>query len=44
VVMDSGRIVERTTPEKLSQSVHPATRELVEAAERLHAPGVEATV
>jgi peptide/nickel transport system ATP-binding protein len=44
VVMDSGRIVERTTPEKLGESVHPATRELVEAAERLHAPGVEATV
>ena len=44
VVMDSGRIVERTTPEKLGQSVHPATRELVEAGERLHAPGVEATV
>jgi ABC-type dipeptide/oligopeptide/nickel transport system ATPase subunit len=44
VVMDSGRIVERTTPEKLGQSVHPATRELVEASERLHAPGVEATV
>ena len=44
VVMDSGRIVERTTPEKLGQSVHPATLELVEAGERLHAPGVEATV
>jgi peptide/nickel transport system ATP-binding protein len=44
VVMDSGRIVERTTPEKLCQSVHPATRELVEASERLHAPGVEAAV
>ncbi|HZE25160.1 MAG TPA: ABC transporter ATP-binding protein [Blattabacteriaceae bacterium] len=44
VVMDSGRIVERTTPEKLGESVHPATRELVEAGERLHAPGVEATV
>ncbi len=44
VVMDSGRIVERTTPEKLGQSVDPATRELVEAGERLHAPGVEATV
>jgi peptide/nickel transport system ATP-binding protein len=44
VVMDSGRIVERTTPEKLGQSLHPATRELVEAAERLHAPGVEAAV
>jgi len=44
VVMDAGRIVERTTPEQLGQSVHPATRELVEAAERLHAPGVEAAV
>ncbi|HLK08931.1 MAG TPA: ABC transporter ATP-binding protein [Candidatus Angelobacter sp.] len=44
VVMDAGQIVERTTPEKLGQSVHPATRELVEAAERLHAPGVEAAV
>jgi ABC-type glutathione transport system ATPase component len=44
VVMDAGRIVERTTPEKLGQSVHPATRELVEASERLHAPGVEAAV
>lgn len=44
VVMDSGRIIERTTPEKLAESTHPATRELVEAAERLHAPGVEAAV
>jgi ABC-type dipeptide/oligopeptide/nickel transport system ATPase subunit len=44
VVMDAGRIVERTTPEKLAESTHPATRELVEAGERLHAPGVEATV
>ncbi|HSK45676.1 MAG TPA: ABC transporter ATP-binding protein [Candidatus Binatia bacterium] len=44
VVMDEGRIVERTTPEKLGQSAHPATRELVEAGERLHAPGVEAAV
>lgn len=44
VVMDAGRIVERTTPEKLAESTHPATRELVEAAERLHAPGVEAAV
>ena len=44
VVMESGRIVERTTPEKLPESTHPATRELVEAAERLHAPGVEAAV
>jgi len=44
VVMDAGRIVERTTPEKLGESSHPATRELVEASERLHAPGVEAAV
>jgi ABC-type glutathione transport system ATPase component len=44
VVMDAGRIVERTTPEKLGESMHPATRELVEASERLHAPGVEAAV
>jgi ABC-type glutathione transport system ATPase component len=41
VVMDAGRIVERTTPAKLRQSAHPATRVLVEASERLHAPGVE---
>jgi peptide/nickel transport system ATP-binding protein len=44
VVMDAGRIVERTTPEKLGESAHPTTRELVEAGERLHAPGVEAAV
>jgi ABC-type glutathione transport system ATPase component len=44
VVMENGRIVERITPEKLAESTHPATRELVEAAERLHAPGVEAAV
>jgi peptide/nickel transport system ATP-binding protein len=44
VVMDAGRIVERTTPAKLRLSAHPATRVLVEASERLHAPGVEAAV
>ena len=44
VVMDAGRIVERTTPAKLSESTHPATRELVEAAERLHVPGMAAAV
>jgi len=44
VVMDAGRIVERTMPEKLRQSTHPATRVLVEASERLHAPGVETAV
>src|SRR5438270_10469582 len=44
VVMDAGRIAERTTPAKLAESTNPATRELVEASERLHAPGVEAAV
>jgi len=44
VVMDAGPIVERTTPSRLSQSTHPATRVLVEASERLRAPGVEAAV
>jgi ABC-type glutathione transport system ATPase component len=44
IVMEAGRIVERTTPAKLGQSVNPATRELVEASERLHAPGVEGAV
>ncbi|HEY2115240.1 MAG TPA: ABC transporter ATP-binding protein [Candidatus Angelobacter sp.] len=44
IVMEAGRIVERTTPAKLGESTNPATRELVEASERLHAPGVEAAV
>jgi peptide/nickel transport system ATP-binding protein len=44
VVMDAGQIVERTTPAKLRQSAQPATRFLVEASERLHAPGVEAVL
>jgi ABC-type glutathione transport system ATPase component len=44
IVMEAGRIVERTTPAQLAGSTHPATRELVEASERLHAPGVEAAV
>jgi ABC-type glutathione transport system ATPase component len=44
VIMQAGRIVERTTPAKLGQSIHPATRELVDSSERLHTPGVEATV
>ncbi len=44
VVMEAGRIVDRTVPAKLGQSAQPATRELVEASERLHAPGVEAAV
>jgi ABC-type dipeptide/oligopeptide/nickel transport system ATPase subunit len=44
IVMEAGRIVERTTAAKLARSTNPATRELVEASERLHAPGVEAAV
>ncbi|HEV7552485.1 MAG TPA: ATP-binding cassette domain-containing protein, partial [Candidatus Angelobacter sp.] len=44
VVMDSGRIVERTTAARLGLSTHPATRTLLEASEQLHAPGVEAAV
>ena len=43
IVMDAGRIVDHAVPAKLAQSVHTATRELVEASERLHVPGVEAT-
>jgi ABC-type glutathione transport system ATPase component len=44
IVMEAGRIVERTTPARLAGSTNPATRELAEASERLHAPGVEAAV
>jgi ABC-type glutathione transport system ATPase component len=44
LVMEAGRIVERSTPRQLGRSTHPATRELVEAGERLHAPGMEAAV
>jgi ABC-type glutathione transport system ATPase component len=44
VVMEAGRIVERLTPAQLGRSQHPATRALVEASERLHAPGVEAVL
>ena len=44
VVMEMGRIVERTTPQQLMRSIHPATRALVEAGERLHTPGMEAAV
>jgi peptide/nickel transport system ATP-binding protein len=43
VMMEAGKIVERLAPSRLHQGVHPATRALVEASERLHAPGVEAT-
>jgi ABC-type dipeptide/oligopeptide/nickel transport system ATPase subunit len=44
VVMEAGKIVERLAPSRLGQSAHPATRALVEASERLHAPGVETSV
>jgi peptide/nickel transport system ATP-binding protein len=43
VVMEAGKIVERLVPARLHEGVHPATRALVEASERLHAPGVEVT-
>lgn len=42
VVMHQGRIVERTTPERLRTSPNPETCLLLEASQRLHAPGVEA--
>ncbi len=41
IVMDAGRIVEKSTPAVLLQSSHPMTRALVEASERLHVPGLE---
>lgn len=41
VVMDEGRIVERTTPLRMRESGQQATQMLVRSAERLHAPGVE---
>ena len=44
VVMEEGRIVEACSPANLFASSHPATRALVEASERLHAPGLEAVL
>lgn len=44
IVMDEGRIVERAVPSALHSSSHSATRALVEASERLHAPGLEAVL
>ncbi len=44
VVMDAGRIVEQLRPSQLAESREPATLALLEASERLHAPGVEAIV
>jgi ABC-type glutathione transport system ATPase component len=43
VVMEAGGIVERLEPSRLGQASHPATRALVDASERLHAPGAEVT-
>ncbi|HWF02258.1 MAG TPA: ABC transporter ATP-binding protein, partial [Candidatus Angelobacter sp.] len=44
LVMEAGHIVDHIVPGKLGQSVQSATRELVEASERLHAPGMEVAV
>jgi len=44
IVMDQGSVVERATPAGLHSSTHPATRALMEAGERLHAPGLEAVL
>lgn len=41
LVMDAGRVVERSSTAALLQSSHPAARALVEASERLHVPGLE---
>lgn len=41
LVMEAGKVVERSSPTALLQSSHPATRELLEASERLHVPGLE---
>ena len=41
VIMEQGRIVDRAAPGRLHDSVHPVTRALVQASERLHSPGVE---
>lgn len=44
IVMEQGRVVERATPAGLQSSREPASRALMEAAERLHAPGLEAVL
>lgn len=44
IVMERGRVVERATSAGLQSSTEPATRALMEAAERLHAPGLEAVL
>jgi peptide/nickel transport system ATP-binding protein len=42
LVMDEGRIVERTTPLRMRESSQSITQMLVRSAERTHAPGLEA--
>lgn len=42
IVMDEGRIVERTTPLRMRESSQSVTQQLVRSAERMHAPGLEA--
>lgn len=44
MVMDEGKVVERATPAELQSSTEPATRALMEAGGRLHAPGLEAVL
>ncbi len=44
IVMEQGRVVERATPDGLQSSTESATRALMEAGERLHAPGLEAVL
>jgi ABC-type microcin C transport system duplicated ATPase subunit YejF len=44
IVMDAGRVVERATPAALHTSTDSATRALMEAGGRLHAPGLEAVL
>jgi ABC-type dipeptide/oligopeptide/nickel transport system ATPase subunit len=41
-VMEAGKIIEQTAPQDLWQSRNPATRALIQAAERLHLPRAEA--
>lgn len=44
LVMDSGRIIESTTPAGLLASRNPITRELVDASEAVNAAGMEAVL
>jgi len=44
LVMDAGRIVERTSPSRLPESQNPVTRAIIEQSESLHAIGLEAVL